>query len=120
MISRLIFGGQYHHRYHLSGLAPGTQSQLATYVGKLAGSKICLIGGHGGWGLRKYIEAMAAGCVVLGDLPADNKLAECMVEMPWGPPAMLAKTMKTTLDKLQYGGVRSADHTVPGYGAQEA
>jgi hypothetical protein len=53
-------------------------SQQSRYVVSMLDSKICFVGTaqqkidvckEVGWTVRKYTEAMAAGCVVIGDVP---------------------------------------------------
>ena len=68
-----------------------TLTQTRTYMSEMMRAQICLIGSRnrnmGGyrdvcrsvhWALRKYVEAFAAGCVVVGDVPGDPRLARLM------------------------------------------
>jgi len=64
--------------------------QQRAYVEKMRRSRLCLVGSRNynagfenacpaySWALRKYVEAMAAGCVVIGDPPSDHDLARYM------------------------------------------
>lgn len=54
------------------------------YIESLFQSRVCLIGTavqlvdncrEVGWTIRKYFEAMAAGCLVIGDIPAELSIA---------------------------------------------
>jgi len=88
------------------GYAVALQKQVGSYVTKLFESKICLVGGHATQALRKYTEAIAAGCLVLGDVPADELIAECVVEMEWGSPQKLFEQIVDTLRKYNVGAYK--------------
>ena len=62
---------------------------IHNYFNTLSSSRICLVGSgssgsnscrHIEWTLRKYYEAAASGCVVLGDVPADSVFAQFIPE----------------------------------------
>lgn len=67
--------------------ATDTLTQQRNYMTLLSRSRLCLVGSRSSnigyrdvcgivsWTLRKYPEAMAAGCVVVGDVPGDARLA---------------------------------------------
>ena len=65
--------------YHHSNI-----KQQERYVQGLYDSKICLLGSASqlhdscklsAWTVRKYYEALAAGCIIIGDIPADIQIA---------------------------------------------
>jgi hypothetical protein len=75
-ISMLELCKYYHH---------SNMKQQERYVNGLYDSKICLLGSASqlhdsckisAWTVRKYYEALAAGCILIGDIPADIKIAE--------------------------------------------
>jgi len=58
--------------------------QQDRYVQGLYDSKVCLLGSASqlhdsckisAWTVRKYYEALAAGCILIGDIPADIQIA---------------------------------------------
>lgn len=66
--------------------------QQRSYVKHMKSSRFCLIGSRSfnvgyeslcprlSWALRKYTEAAAAGCIVIGDVPVDLELARYMAQ----------------------------------------
>lgn len=66
--------------YHHSNI-----KQQERYVQGLYDSKVCLLGSASqlhdsckisAWTVRKYYEALAAGCILIGDIPADIQIAD--------------------------------------------
>jgi len=69
-------------------LVKKTLAQERAYIASMVKARMCIIGSrfHNvgydnlcprlAWSLRKYSEAMAAGCVVIGDVPSDLALAK--------------------------------------------
>eukprot|EP00921_Rhytidocystis_pertsovi_P003136 GHVQ01005222.1.p1 GENE.GHVQ01005222.1~~GHVQ01005222.1.p1 ORF type:complete len:824 (+),score=73.63 GHVQ01005222.1:83-2554(+) len=55
------------------------EEQYESYVSFMQKTKICLIGTRATWTLRKYVEAMAAGCLVVGDVPDNAEIAKYVV-----------------------------------------
>eukprot|EP01071_Lankesteria_metandrocarpae_P008970 Lankesteria_metandrocarpae@DN5098_c0_g1_i2.p1 len=62
------------------------KTQFQDYMRMLEHTKLCFIGGISTWSIRKYKEAMAAGCLVVGDVPADHYLAKYVVNVDIIPP----------------------------------
>ena len=74
-ISMLELCKYYHH---------SNMKQQERYVQGLYDSKVCLLGSASqlhdsckisAWTVRKYYEALAAGCILIGDIPADIQIA---------------------------------------------
>eukprot|EP01071_Lankesteria_metandrocarpae_P008972 Lankesteria_metandrocarpae@DN5098_c0_g2_i2.p2 len=62
------------------------KTQFHDYMRLLEQTKICFIGVVSTWTVRKYKEAMAAGCLAVGDIPADHYLAKYVVNVDIIPP----------------------------------
>ena len=89
-----------------------TVPQQHSYVRNMKTSRLCLLGsrsfnlGHEqtcsaiSWTLRKYVEAMAAGCVVIGDVPSDYSLARHVpVRLTNQKPTELSWSVEAALDR---------------------
>lgn len=89
-----------------------TLPQQRNYIRQMKTSRLCLVGsrafnvGHEdvcnvvSWTLRKYVEAMGAGCVVIGDLPSDAALARHVpVRLTGQLPLELAWSVEAALDQ---------------------
>jgi len=90
-----------------------TMPQQARYTRSLLESKVCLIGTavqlvdtcrSVAWTVRKYTEAVAAGCVVVGDVPADIALARFVQERLSGQsPQQLAQSAEVIMARYRAG-----------------
>jgi len=98
-----------HHPGYRMPNGDGVEKQYADYAAHLRRSKIALVcSSQYHYALSKYIEAMAAGCVVVGDMPRDavfsRTLGRHIVEIPSGAPdQMIVETVNSILswpDKL--------------------
>ena len=96
-----------------------TRAQQRRYMDSLAHSRVCLIGTASqlvdncpvvAWSIRKYYEAMAAGCVVVGDVPADSRVApyvavrltgQSVVELAWSVEYAMQHYKTGSYDKLK-------------------
>jgi hypothetical protein len=90
-----------------------TMPQQSRYTRSLLESKICLIGTAlqlvdvcrpVAWTVRKYAEAVAGGCVVVGDVPADVNLARYVQERLAGQsPQELAQSAEVMMARYKQG-----------------
>eukprot|EP01071_Lankesteria_metandrocarpae_P009264 Lankesteria_metandrocarpae@DN5170_c0_g1_i4.p1 len=55
--------------------------QFKDYMSVLENAKLCFVGIISTWSIRKYKEAMAAGCLPVGDVPADHYLSTYIVNV---------------------------------------
>jgi len=88
--------------------------QQSDYIQALAQSRICLVGSGAqhvdnckpiAWTLRKYFEAMAVGCVMIGDVPADLDVAAAVrLRLTGQQPQEIATTSKHFLSEYQEHG----------------
>ena len=70
----------------------GPYQKHRAYVNHMKSSRFCILGGRNinlgyegacrifVWPLRKYVEAMAAGCIVVGDIASDKTIAQFMAK----------------------------------------
>lgn len=96
-----------------STFGKNTMPQQHRYTHSLLESKICLIGTavqlvdvcrQVAWTVRKYAEAIAGGCVVVGDVPADVNLARYVQERLTGQsPPELAQSAELMMSRYKQG-----------------
>ena len=90
-----------------------TMPQQSRYTRSLLESKVCLIGTavqlvdvcrQVAWTVRKYAETIGAGCVVVGDVPADVNLARFVQERLAGQsPQELAQSAELIMSRYNQG-----------------
>ena len=90
-----------------------TMPQQLRYTRSMLEAKICLIGTAQqlldvcrpvAWSVRKFAEAIASGCAVIGDIPADLNLARFVQERLTGQgPLEIAWSAELALERFKVG-----------------
>jgi hypothetical protein len=87
------------------------------FIARLAGYKVCIVGGSRyGFALRKHIEATAAGCIVITDLPEYDRLPHIDGNLIRVPTDISTTDLRTIVQ----GAAADWDPEAQGHYAEEA